>query len=87
MTEYRVEGTLSGKQPPTFNTFTMADDRRDGVAIPHVNPLNSHEDLAPSTAVDTIKEANPQADILPGDSATTKAEKVERHGARSNGDV
>ncbi|KAK5134609.1 hypothetical protein LTR08_006265 [Meristemomyces frigidus] len=64
----------------------MADNEHDGVSVPQVNPLNTREPLAPSTANDATKDANPQADILPGDSATTKAEKVERHGARSNGD-
>ena len=53
-------------------------------AKPHSNPLNPDERLEPSTADETTKQANPQADILPGDSELTKAEKVERHGEDSN---
>ncbi|KAK3111380.1 tRNA-dihydrouridine synthase 3 [Teratosphaeriaceae sp. CCFEE 6253] len=54
------------------------------------NPLEPSDDRHPSAADTTTQQANPQAEILPGDSATTKAEKVERHGdsngANSNGD-
>lgn len=43
------------------------------------NPLNPAEPLEKRPHVDS--SANPQSEILPGDSAVTKAEKVERHGA------
>ncbi|KAK5146352.1 tRNA-dihydrouridine synthase 3 [Rachicladosporium monterosium] len=54
---------------------------------PNLNPLDQSEPLEAGSADNTTKTANPQAEILPGDSATTKAEKVERHGDSSNGDV
>ncbi|KAK4950830.1 tRNA-dihydrouridine synthase 3 [Elasticomyces elasticus] len=50
------------------------------MAMDTVNPLNPAEQLDVSTADTTTQEAHPQTEILPGDSATTKAEKVERHG-------
>ncbi|KAK5109347.1 hypothetical protein LTR62_007116 [Meristemomyces frigidus] len=49
------------------------------------NPLGKVDDLKPSSADEVTKSANPQSIILPGDSATTKAEKIERHGAAANG--
>lgn len=64
----------------------MEHSEDGGVPIPDFNPLDYQERLQPSTADEVTKEANPQADILPGDSETTKAEKVERHGADANGD-
>ncbi|KAK5737777.1 tRNA-dihydrouridine synthase 3 [Elasticomyces elasticus] len=50
------------------------------MATDSVNPLNPTEQLEASSADPTTQEAHPQTEILPGDSATTKAEKVERHG-------
>jgi tRNA-dihydrouridine synthase 3 len=44
---------------------------------PHVNPLEPSEPLKQAPA-EAKPEANPQQEILPGDSATTQAEKVER---------
>ncbi|KAK4541939.1 hypothetical protein LTR36_007303 [Oleoguttula mirabilis] len=64
----------------------MEDNRDGGVPVPEPNPLDHQEKLEPSTAEEVTQEANPQADILPGDSETTKAEKIERHGANGNGD-
>ncbi|KAK0356081.1 tRNA-dihydrouridine synthase 3 [Friedmanniomyces endolithicus] len=61
----------------------MADD----VEGPISNPLDQSEPLEAGSADNTTKTANPQAEILPGDSAITKAEKVERHGDTSTGDV
>jgi len=61
----------------------MADQSEPTMA-PDFNPLDYTERLAPSTADDTTKEAHPEADILPGDSEMTKAEKVERQGYQSN---
>lgn len=43
------------------------------------NPLNPDVALEKKPSADNT--ANPQSEILPGDSAITKAEKVERHGA------
>lgn len=55
-----------------------------------VNPLDPSEPLRqpPAETVST-EAAHPPQPILPGDSATTKAEKVERHGlpgSNSNSD-
>jgi tRNA-dihydrouridine synthase 3 len=47
---------------------------------PQVNPLNPSEALKRPAPGNTTEPANPQSDILPLDSATTRAEKVERHG-------
>lgn len=44
---------------------------------PQVNPLDPSEPLKQAPA-EVKPEANPQQEILPGDSATTQAEKVER---------
>lgn len=44
---------------------------------PQVNPLDPSEPLKQAPA-EAKPEANPQQEILPGDSATTQAEKVER---------
>ncbi|GIZ42570.1 hypothetical protein CKM354_000583200 [Cercospora kikuchii] len=43
------------------------------------NPLDPSQNLAAGSEA-TQGSANPQSEILPGDSATTKAEKIERHG-------
>jgi tRNA-dihydrouridine synthase 3 len=43
------------------------------------NPLNPDVALEKKPSADST--ANPQREVLPGDSAITKAEKVERHGA------
>ncbi|KAL8947314.1 MAG: hypothetical protein Q9222_006391 [Ikaeria aurantiellina] len=46
------------------------------------NPLDPTTSLAPSSSVsDTDIVAHPQTLVLPEDSAVTKAEKIERHGA------
>ncbi|GAM91592.1 hypothetical protein ANO11243_096440 [Dothideomycetidae sp. 11243] len=47
------------------------------------NPLDSSEQLQPGSADVSTKQAHPQKDIFPTDSATTRAEKIER---QSNGD-
>lgn len=44
------------------------------------NPLEPSDELKPSKQKNEA-ELHPQAEILNGDSATTKAEKIERHGA------
>jgi len=49
-------------------------------AQPTVNPLNPSEPLKRPAPGDSIEPANPQTEILPFDSATTRAEKVERNG-------
>ncbi|KEQ93847.1 hypothetical protein AUEXF2481DRAFT_41577 [Aureobasidium subglaciale EXF-2481] len=49
-------------------------------AQPSVNPLNPSEPLKRPAPGDSTEPANPQSDILPFDSALTRAEKVERHG-------
>ena len=62
-----------------------AHDNHDAEGV-LLNPME------PSEALNSAGEApngtiHPQAEILPGDSATTRAEKVERHGAsEANGD-
>ncbi|KAG9540393.1 tRNA-dihydrouridine(47) synthase, partial [Aureobasidium melanogenum] len=47
---------------------------------PTTNPLNPSEPLKRPVPGDSTEPANPQSEILPFDSATTRAEKVERHG-------
>lgn len=53
-------------------------DKADQATLPTVNPLDSSEPLQPSNDAITM-EANPQSEPLPGDSATTRAEKAVRH--------
>ena len=77
-----------GKTTFVAQLNTMAQDNGEdaGAPVADFNPLNNEERLEPSTADSTTKEANPQAEILPGDSETTKAEKIERHGYAANDD-
>lgn len=49
-------------------------------AQPDTNPLNPSEPLKRPAPSDSTEPANPQSEILPFDSAVTRAEKVERHG-------
>ncbi|KAK3669187.1 tRNA-dihydrouridine synthase 3 [Recurvomyces mirabilis] len=52
------------------------------------NPLSEGDQLHAAAADEDTQVANPQAEILPGDSATTKAEKIQRHGtAAANGET
>lgn len=64
--------------------MTMSDEAEGGVNVPNGNPLEPSEDLELLNADPVTKEAHPQASILPTDSATARAEKVERHGERSD---
>jgi tRNA-dihydrouridine synthase 3 len=59
--------------PPNGNT----DPADVAMALPSTNPLEPSEPLK-QTPAEAKPEANPQQDILPGDSAVTQAEKVER---------
>jgi tRNA-dihydrouridine synthase 3 len=61
------------------------DTQMDNTGAPNGNPLQPSEPLKQAPA-ETMPEANPQQEILPGDSATTQAEKVERSKAL-NGDA
>lgn len=44
------------------------------------NPLDGDEPLHAHSTDPVTKRAHPQEEILNGDSATTQAEKIERHG-------
>ena len=52
-----------------------------------LNPLDAQQSLKPSVVSEVTQDAHPQAEILPGDSAVTKAEKVERHGEVASDDL
>ena len=52
-----------------------------GVGLPQGNPLEPTESLKVTEETKANGAVHPQAEILPGDSATTKAEKIERHGS------
>ncbi|KAK4503836.1 hypothetical protein PRZ48_004751 [Zasmidium cellare] len=52
---------------------------------PEGNPLNPSDPLHPPPPGEE-SSAHPQSEILPGDSATTKAEKIERHGGAEQSD-
>ncbi|GAB7364689.1 hypothetical protein MBLNU230_g5490t1 [Neophaeotheca triangularis] len=54
---------------------TNGDDTPNGNPLPPTDPLKPAETPIPETKL------HPQTEIKPGDSATTKAEKIERHGA------
>ena len=53
------------------------DPQQANTGAPNGNPLQPSEPLKQAPA-ETMPEANPQQEILPGDSATTQAEKIER---------
>jgi len=53
------------------------DPLAEHTGAPNGNPLQPSEPLKQAPA-ETMPEANPQQEILPGDSATTQAEKIER---------
>lgn len=60
------------------------DKSLNGAAVtaadpPSNNPLNPSEPLKRPAPGQSPEPANPQSEILPLDSATTRAEKVERH--------
>ncbi|KAJ9646335.1 tRNA-dihydrouridine synthase 3 [Coniosporium tulheliwenetii] len=58
-----------------------AIEEEGGVPVPMENPLEPSSPLKqPPPDVKSTEGAHPAQPILPGDSATTKAEKVERHG-------
>jgi tRNA-dihydrouridine synthase 3 len=60
----------------SISTASM-DQTNGNMEPPKVNPLEPSEPLKQASA-EAQPEANPQQEILPGDSATTQAEKVER---------
>lgn len=50
----------------------------------HMNPVDGGHTLKPQSADVQTAQAHPQQHILPGDSATTRAEKIERQGDSSS---
>ncbi|TKX24986.1 tRNA-dihydrouridine synthase [Elsinoe australis] len=60
------------------------EDGQGGNGI--ANPVDGDAPLQANTTDAATKRANAQAEVFPQDSATTKAEKVERQGADLNGD-
>ena len=66
----------------------MASDGDSSMPDGSSNPMDGSS-LQPSSTDASTKVANPQAEIMNGDSALTKAEKIERHGeeaTKKNGD-
>jgi tRNA-dihydrouridine synthase 3 len=51
-----------------------------------INPVEPSQPLKRPLDGEQLEEAHPPQPILPGDSATTKAEQVERNGVTGNGE-